>query len=575
MAEGFFCEISIQKQLLIKRLGEKMSLEQLADLIFPGEDKRPAYYIEKYPKRKLEEGAKVTRYAPSPTGFQHIGGVFAALVSERIATQSGGVFFLRIEDTDQKREVEGAIEDTIKTMYNFGMTFNEGMTGENTSIGEYGPYRQSEREEIYKTFAKDLIKKGLAYPCFCTSEELDAMREKQTAEKVTPGCYGEYAIYRNLTAEEAIQKIQSGMPYIVRLKSPGNPETRVVFKDLIKGETSFPENNQDIVIIKGDGLPTYHFAHAIDDALMGTTHVIRGEEWLSSLPIHVQLFELLGFERPEYAHIPTIMKQDGTSKRKLSKRKDPESAVSYYKEEGYPKDSVVEYLLNIINSSFEEWRAENPAADYHEFQVALDKMSKSGALFDIIKLSDVSKDVICKMKPDAVYALYTEWAKEYDSQMYDLVTGSEAMAKEIFNIDKEGPKPRKDYAKWNEVREKICYFFAPLFEKESKEQIELPKNMELGEAARIIAAYLDAYHYDTDQETWFEELKAVAVTLGYTADRKAFKKDPSAFKGMVSDVAGAVRAALTHRGNTPDLYTIMHILGETEVRNRLAAFTKM
>lgn len=552
-----------------------MSLEKLADLIFPNVDKAPEYYIQKYPKRNLKEGAKVTRYAPSPTGFQHIGGVFAALVSERTATQSGGIFYLRIEDTDQKREVEGAIEDTIQTMYNFGMSFNEGMTGENTSKGEYGPYRQSEREEIYKTFAKDLLKKGLAYPCFCTPEELDAMREKQTEQKVTPGCYAEYAIYRNLSPEEAIKKIENGDSYIVRLKSPGNPEARVNFNDLIKGETSFPENNQDIVLIKGDGLPTYHFAHAIDDALMGTTHVIRGEEWLSSLPIHVQLFDILGFERPEYAHIPTIMKLDGTSKRKLSKRKDPESAVSYYKEEGYPKASVVEYLLNIINSTFEEWRMENPAADYHDFPVALDKMSKSGALFDIIKLNDVSKDVICKMKAEEVYTLYTDWAKEYDTEMYQLAAGNETMAKEIFNIDKDGPKPRKDYAKWAEVKEKICYFFMPLFEKESKEQIELPKNMELDEAKRIIEAYAKAYRYDTDQETWFEELKAAAIELGYTADRKAFKKTPEAFKGMVSDVAGAVRAALTHRANTPDLYTIMHILGEQEVRNRLEAFAKL
>ena len=552
-----------------------MSLEKLADLIFPDVDKTPDYFIQKYPKRNLPEGAKVTRYAPSPTGFQHIGGVFAALVSERIAVQSSGIFYLRIEDTDQKREVEGAIEDTIKTMYDFGMSFNEGMTGENTSKGEYGPYRQSEREMLYKTFAKDLIIKGLAYPCFCTPEELEAMREKQTEQKLTPGYYGEFAIYRNLSSEEAIEMIEKGESYIIRFKSPGNPEARVNFNDLIKGETSFPENNQDIVIIKGDGLPTYHFAHVIDDALMGTTHVIRGEEWLSSLPIHVQLFETLGFTRPEYAHIPTIMKLEGSSKRKLSKRKDPESAVSYYKEEGYPKASVVEYLLNIINSSYEEWRMENPTTDYHEFPVALDKMSKSGALFDIIKLNDVSKEVICKMKAEEVYSLYTEWAKIYDTAMYELVTANEEISKQVFNIDKDGPKPRKDYAKWAEVKEKICYFFAVLFEKEGQEMLELPKNMEISEAKRIIEAYEKAYNYDTDQETWFEELKAVAIELGYTVDRKAFKKTPEAFKGMVSDVAGAVRAALTHRANTPDLYTIMHILGEKEVRNRLTAFLNL
>ncbi|MDO5566426.1 MAG: glutamate--tRNA ligase family protein, partial [Planctomycetia bacterium] len=387
-----------------------------------------------------------------------------------------------------------------------------------------------------------------------------------------PGCYGKYAIYRDLSADEAIAKIKAGEPYILRLKSPGNEEKRVNFTDLIKGETSFPENVQDVVIIKADGLPTYHFAHAIDDHLMGTTTVIRGEEWLSSLPIHVQLFDVLGFERPEYAHIPNVMKLDGEAKRKLSKRKDPESAVSYYREEGYPRASVVEYLLNIINSSFEEWRMENPKADYHEFPVALDKMSKSGALFDLVKLNDVSKDVISKMPAEEVYALYTEWAKVYDAEMYELATKYESMTKEIFNIDKEGPKPRKDYGRWSEVKEKICYFYEEFFAEETAEQIELPKNVSMEDAKAIIAAYKEAYNYDTDQETWFNELKELAITLGYTADRKAYKKTPEAFKGMVSDVAGAVRTAISHRTNTPDLYTIMHIIGEEAVRARFEAF---
>lgn len=549
-----------------------MSLQQLADLIFPDVTKTPEDYLKAYPKRELAEGAKVTRYAPSPTGFQHIGGVFAALVNERIAKQSGGVFYLRIEDTDQKREVEGAIEDTIATMHNFGMDFDEGMTGENSSKGNYGPYKQSERAEIYKTFAKDLILKGLAYPCFMTAEELNEMREKQIASKLTPGCYGEFAIYRLLSADEAIEKIKAGTEYILRLKSPGDDKKRVEFTDLIKGETSFPENVQDVVIIKADGLPTYHFAHVIDDYLMGTTTVIRGEEWLSSLPIHVQLFEVLGFERPEYAHIPNVMKLDGEAKRKLSKRKDPESAVSYYREEGYPRASVVEYLLNIINSSFEEWRMENPKVDYHDFPVALDKMSKSGALFDLVKLNDVSKDVISKMPAEEVYNLYIQWAKEYDQSMYELAVKYETMTKEIFNIDKEGPKPRKDYGKWSEVKEKICYFYDEFFNEEKVEQIELPKNVSMEDAKTIIEAYKEAYNYDTDQETWFNELKELALTLGYTADRKAYKKTPEAFKGMVSDVAGAVRTAISHRTNTPDLYTIMHIIGEEAVRARFESF---
>lgn len=552
-----------------------MSREKLANLIFKEELKTPQYYLEKYPERNLKEGARVVRYAPSPTGFQHIGGVYAALINERLAHQSEGIFYLRIEDTDQKREVEGAIEDTIATMHNFGMNFDEGMTGEETSKGEYGPYRQSKRKEIYHAFAKDLVEKGLAYPCFCTTEELNEIREKQMAEKITPGYYGKYAIYRDLPVEEAIKKIENGEEYILRLKSPGKEENRVECHDLIKGDVSFPENIQDIVIIKSDGLPTYHFAHAIDDALMHTTDVIRGEEWLSSLPIHLQLFDVLGFKRPNYAHVPTIMKSENGSKRKLSKRKDPESAVSYYREEGYPAVSVIEYLLNIINSSFEDWRAENPDDDYHEFPVALDKMSKSGALFDIVKLHDVSKNVICKMKASEVYDYYVSWAKDFDKEMFELVTNNEAMMKEVFNIDKEGPKPRKDFGKWNEVKEKIFYFFDELFDKETSEDVELPKTLELEEAKNIIKNYAKIYNFNTDQETWFEELKALAVELGYATNRKEYKKNPEQFKGMVSDVAGAVRAALSHRTNTPDLYTIMQIMGEDKVRERFNKFINL
>lgn len=552
-----------------------MSREKLANLMFKDELKTPGYYLEKYPKRNLKEGARVVRYAPSPTGFQHIGGVYAALINERLAHQSEGIFYLRIEDTDQKREVEGAIEDTIATMHNFGMEFDEGMTGEETSKGDYGPYRQSQRKEIYHTFAKKLVEDGLAYPCFCTPEELNEIREKQMAEKITPGYYGEYAVYRNFPVEEAIKKIENGEEYIIRLKSPGKEENRVECHDLIKGDVSFPENVQDIVIIKSDGLPTYHFAHAIDDALMHTTDVIRGEEWLSSLPIHLQLFDVLGFERPNYAHVPTIMKSENGSKRKLSKRKDPESAVSYYREEGYPAVSVIEYLLNIINSTFEDWRAENPDADYHEFPVSLDKMSKSGALFDIVKLHDVSKNVICKMKAPVVYDYYTAWAKDFDKEMFELVTKNEAMMKEVFNIDKEGPKPRKDFGKWNEVREKIFYFFDELFSLETSENVELPKTLNLEDAKSIIESYAKVYNFNTNQETWFEELKALAVELGYATNRKEYKSNPENFKGMVSDVAGAVRAALTHRTNTPDLYTIMQIMGEEKVRDRFNKFINL
>lgn len=549
-----------------------MDNKRLAEVMLPEIKHTPEYYLDKYKKRNLKGEAKVTRYAPSPTGFQHIGGVFAALVAERIAKQSEGVFYLRIEDTDQKREVEGAIADTIATMHNFNIDFDEGMTGESTSKGEYGPYKQSERGEIYKTFAKDLIGRGLAYPCFCSEEEMNAIREEQTAMKETPGYYGKWAKCRDLTSEEAIARIEKGDKFVIRLKSPGNIENRVDFHDLVKGDISFPESNQDIVIIKSDGLPTYHFAHGIDDALMGTTHVTRGEEWLPSLPIHVQLFEVLGFEKPQYGHIPGVMKLDGETKRKLSKRKDPESAVSYYKEQGYPVQSVIEYLLNIINSNFEQWREENPTADYTEFPVALEKMSKSGALFDIIKLNDVSKNVICRMKADKVYELYIAWAKDYDKEMYDFMVKYEERGKALFNIDKEGPKPRKDYAKWSDVKEKVFYFFDELFYHEVKENIELPSNMDLEEAKRIAEAYAKTFDISNDKDTWFENLKAMALELGYATDKKTFKKNPENYKGMVSDVAGAVRSALTHRSNTPDLYTIMQIMGKDMAEERFKRF---
>ncbi|ONI45605.1 glutamate--tRNA ligase [Candidatus Epulonipiscioides gigas] len=547
-----------------------MTSEKLANIIFKDITKTPQDYINQYKKRALKENAHVTRYAPSPTGFQHIGGIFAALVSERMASLSDGVFFLRIEDTDQKREVEGAIKDTIDTMHKYGIDFSEGQETDTDYKGNYGPYKQSERKEIYQTFAKDLIRQGKAYPCFATPEELEALRNSQIEQKITPGYYGEYATYRNLNPEEAIKKIEEGIPYIIRLKSQGKGE-RINFVDLIKGETSFPENNQDIVIIKQDGLPTYHFAHAVDDALMGTTLVTRGEEWLSSLPIHIELFKILELKRPEYAHIPTIMKLEGKSKRKLSKRKDAESAVTYYDEEGYPIVCVIEYLLNIINSNFETWREENKDKDYHEFQVALNKMSKSGALFDIVKLDDVSREIISRMSGDEMFALYIEWAKIYDPQMYELAIKNEAGLKKFFSIDKNTAKPRKDFAKWSEVKEKIVYLFDEFFDKETN--IELPKGVTLEQAKEIIKEYQKIYvHSHNSQEEWFNHLKEFAINIGYCANKKEFKNNTEKYKGMIQDVAGAVRVALTHRTNTPDLFVIMQILGEQKVLERFTKF---
>jgi glutamyl-tRNA synthetase len=550
-----------------------MCLEKLTDLLFPDVEHDCQYYLDKYEPRNLSPEACVTRYAPSPTGFQHIGGVFAALVSERIAKLSGGVFFLRIEDTDQKREVEGAIEDTVITMHKFGIDFDEGMLSADTEKGAYGPYRQSQRETIYKTFAKDLVRRNLAYPCFCSSEELVLMREKQTTQQLTPGYWGEFAKCRNMSCEQAVCKLEAGEKCVLRLRSPGSPENRIDFVDLIKGEVSFPENNQDIVLIKGDGLPTYHLAHAVDDTLMRTTHVLRGEEWLSSLPIHVQLFSVLGFKLPAFGHIPNVMKQEGTGRRKLSKRKDPESAVTYYDEQGYPPQSVVEYLLNMINSSFEDWRKENPDTSYREFKVALDRMSKSGALFDLVKLSDVSKDVIGKMTANDVYEKYEIWAHKFSSEMHKLITQNEGMTRAIFSIDRGGTNPRKDFAKWSDVKEKTSYFFDELFAHAETQFFE-SGSLKIEEMKRIIGEYLKVYTHNQSKEAWFEQLKVVGAELGYTSDRKAFKKSPELYRGMVADVASTIRLALTRRANTPDLYAVIQILGENRVKSRFVSFLK-
>jgi glutamyl-tRNA synthetase len=549
-----------------------MSFENLAELLFPNLEHKPHYYLAKYPKRTLPEGACVTRYAPSPTGFQHIGGVFMALLNERIAKLSQGVLFLRIEDTDQKREVDGAIEETVATMRKFGIDFDEGMTSTNTEKGEYGPYRQSRREVIYKTFAKDLVKKGIAYPCFCTAEDLEVMREKQAAQQLNPGYWGEFARCRHLSPEDAIARVKNGEKWIVRLRSPGNPEHRVECDDLIKGHVSLPENNRDEILIKGDGLPTYHFAHGIDDTLMRTTHVVRGEEWLSSLPTHLQLFAALGFPPPRYAHCPLMLKQEGNSRRKLSKRKDPEAAATYYDEEGFPAQSVVEYLLNIINSSFEDWRKANPAASNREFTVSLENMNKSGALFDLVKLSDVSKDVIGKMSAEEVFENYSTWAKKFSPEMTLMLAKHEGALRAIFAIDRGGANPRKDFAKWSDVREKISYFFDEFFVAEENKRPEELAGEKWDEAKRIIEKYKESYSFYLPKDAWFEELKGIGAELGYTADRKAFKKSAAEFKGMVAEVAGAVRFALTRRANTPDLHSVMQILGEERVKARFEKF---
>lgn len=548
-----------------------MNYDILADLLIPDVDKTSDYYAEFYPKRNLKADAKVTRYAPSPTGFQHMGGVFAALISERLAHQSEGIFYLRIEDTDKKREVEGAIDDTIRTLKGFNISFDEGMTGSDSEKGEYGPYQQSKRAAIYRAFAKDLIRKGLAYPCFCTEEELNETRKAQESIKANPGYYGKWAVHRDADFEEIKKNLDAGKPFVIRLKSPGDPEKRVVCNDLIRGEISFPQNEQDIVILKSDGIPTYHFAHAVDDFLMQTTHVIRGEEWLASLPVHLQLFEVLEITPPAYAHIPTIMKLDGGSKRKLSKRKDPESSVDYYREQGFPFDSVIEYLINLINSNYEEWRTENPTVPYTDFKIELGKMSQSGALFDIVKLSDISKDVIAKWDAETVYNMYLTWAKEYDTETAELLTKYPEYSKKIFNIGREEANPRKDISKWIDVRDYIGYFFDELFNKDS--EFGLPGKVTLEEAKNILEEYKKIYNHNDNQDEWFPKLKELAINMGYAKDGRAYKKNPEAFKGVVADVAAVVRMALARKTSTPDLHQIMQTMGENRVIERLSCLS--
>ena len=544
-----------------------MEYKDLANLIFP-EVKEISYYEEKYPERSLPEGAVVTRFAPSPTGFVHIGGLYQALVARTIAKKTSGVFFLRIEDTDQKREVENGVTGIVNSLKDFDMAPDEGMITETEEIGNYGPYKQSLRGEIYKAYAKYLIEQGKAYPCFCTPEELDEIRKKQENAKIRPGYYGVWAKCRNLTVEEAMEKIKNGEPYIIRFKSPGREDRKIKHKDIIKGNVDFPENDLDIVIIKADGLPTYHFAHAVDDHLMHTTHVIRSDEWLSSVPLHLQLFQELGFKAPKYAHISPIMKNDNGGKRKLSKRKDPEAAVSYYKEQGIPVEAVKEYLLNIANSTFENWRRANPDKSIDEFDFQLTKMSVSGALFDMIKLLDIGKTVISKMTAEEVYEKAMTWAKEYDKELEEMLQDKEYALK-VFGIERGNKKPRKDIAKWSDVKENIDYMYDDKFF--SKKQ-EYPYQVinEKSDIEKILKLYIEKYYNENDdKQAWFDNIKELAGELGYAKEVKEFKANPDKYKAHVGDVSTVLRVALTSRTNTPDMYEIMQVFGKERIAKRL------
>ena len=544
-----------------------MDYKDLAELIFP-DVKDISYYEEKYPERNLPEGAVVTRFAPSPTGFVHIGGLYQALVARTVAKKTGGVFFLRVEDTDQKREVENGVTGIVNSLKDFDMAPDEGMISDTEEIGKYGPYKQSLRKEIYQAYAKYLIAQGKAYPCFCTQEELDEIRQKQESAKIRPGYYGVWAKCRNLTVEESAEKIKNGEPYIIRFKSPGREDRKIKHKDVIKGNVDFPENDLDIVIIKADGLPTYHFAHAVDDHLMHTTHVIRSDEWLSSVPLHLQLFHELGFKAPKYAHISPIMKNDNGGKRKLSKRKDPEAAVSYYKEQGVPTDAVKEYLLNIANSTFENWRRANPDKKMEEFDFQLNKMSVSGALFDMVKLLDIGKTVISKMTAEDVYEKALEWAKEYDNELADLLKDKEYALK-VFGIERGNKKPRKDIAKWSDVKENISYMYDSEFYNNVQEYPYQPAISNKEDISKILDLYIEKYYDENDdKQTWFDKIKEVAEEMGYAKEVKEFKANPGMYKAHVGDVSTVLRVALTARTNTPDMYEIMQVLGKDRIAKR-------
>jgi glutamyl-tRNA synthetase len=543
-----------------------MDFEKLAELLFPSVDKTPEYYEELYKDRGLPEGARVTRFAPSPTGYLHIGGLFSCLISKLTADVSGGRFFLRIEDTDKKREIEDGVSGIIKGLSDFGIDVTEGVTGFDSEVGDYGPYTQSKRAPIYHCFAKMLVAQGLAYPCFCTAEELEVMRAEQEASGITPGYYGKYAKCRELSLEDIEEKIKAGVPYVIRLRSPGREDGKITFDDMIKGKIEMPENIVDVVILKTDGIPTYHFAHCVDDHLMRTTHVVRGDEWISSVPTHIQLFKACGFKVPKYAHIAPIMKLDEGGKRKLSKRKDPEAAVEFYSEQGFPKESVLEYLYTLANSNFEDWRRANPDAALSDFPFNLKKMSVSGALFDLVKMNDVSKNVICRKDADWVLERTLAWAKEYNPDFYALFDADREKARAILNIDRENPKPRKDIAKWADVPDYVAYFYDSLYRPDCT---VLPEHIDKATAAAVLEKYKEVWNIADDKDTWFARIKDICEPLGFTPNVKEYKANPDAYKGHVGDVSTIIRVAITSRTNTPDLYEIMKILGEAEVNARL------
>ena len=541
-----------------------MDFNYIAELLFPNVTMTEEELEQKYPVRSLQEGAIVSRMAPSPTGFVHLGNLVQGITSERLCHQSNGVLFLRVEDTDQKREVQGAVEILIDTLKYYNINFDEGATIDGDK-GVYAPYRQRQRKDIYHVYAKRLVKEGKAYPCFCTEEELSQMHNEQEALKENFGYYGKWAKWRDRTNEEIEEALNSNKPWVLRFRSTGSIENKIKFTDYIKGNLELTENDIDHVLLKSDGIPTYHFAHAVDDHLMRTTHVVRGDEWLSTLPFHIQLFAALGFRQPKYLHIGPLMKMDGDSKRKLSKRKDPELALSYYKQEGYPAQSLYEYILTILNSNYEDWRRANPFASTDEFKFSYKKMNPAGSLFDGAKLLDVSKNVISRMSAEDVYRQTVEWASEYDKELYEIMVKDPEYSTKIFTIGRGGKNPRKDIALWSEVRGYVDLFYDELF----SVQDNYDEKFASSDIVITLNEFLKTFDISDDSNTWFEKIKDIADMIGYASDMKAYRQNPEAYKGNVSDISMFIRIAVTGKLNSPDMYSVMQILGYDRVTNRI------
>ena len=542
-----------------------MDYQALAELLFPDVTETPEDVEARFPARNLPEGAVVSRMAPSPTGFVHLGNLVQGTISERMSHQSGGVLFLRVEDTDAKREVPGAVEILIDSLKHYNIQFDEGYTKDGDK-GIYGPYKQSRRAAIYHVFAKKLVSEGKAYPCFCTEEELADMREKQEAAKENFGYYGKYATWRDRPMEDIRAELAAGNPWVLRFRSEGSIENQFKFDDLVKGKLTITENDIDHVLLKSDGIPTYHFAHAVDDHLMHTTHVVRGDEWMATLPFHIQLFKALGFKLPKYVHIGPLMKMDGNSKRKLSKRKDPELALTYYKAEGFPIQAVREYIMTILNSNFEDWRRANPDADIEDFKFSPKKLNPAGSLFDYAKLVDVSKNVISRMDAETVCTLLTQWAEEFDPDFGAKLSADPAYAQQILAIGRGGKKPRKDLATWKDAKDYMGFFYdeylqAPVFDEKFDKAV----------VADALTRFLEKFDIADDSNTWFAKVKEITEDMGFTTDMKAYKADPAAYKGTVTDVSTFIRQAVTGKTNSPDLYTVMQILGYDRTVARIKA----